>query len=58
MRIRNAAFSALRMILMQGLKKEFFNGKEQALLSTDALLLDAMSIGEEISNIRKGNASQ
>ena len=43
---------------MQGLKKEFFNGKEQAQLSTDALLLDAMSIGEEISNIRKGNASQ
>jgi hypothetical protein len=57
-RIRNAAYSALRMILSQGLKREFFNEKQnQVQSSTDVLLLDAMSMDEEVSNIRKGASS-
>jgi hypothetical protein len=59
-RIRNAAFTALRMITSQALKKEYFQAgsiQSQA-KSTDALLLDAMSLGEEVINLKRGAPTQ
>ncbi len=56
LRVRNAAFSALRIILQQSLKKEQFKETSSDQSMLDLISLDAMSLSEEISNIRKGGA--
>ena len=56
-RIRNAAFTALRMVITQGLKKEFFLEGSLQQKSSDTLVLDAMSLVEEVSNMRRGGAT-
>ena len=57
LRVRNAAFSALRLILSQSLRRDYFNDKTQQ-STTDALALDMMSLGEEIQNMRRGEDSK
>ena len=57
-RIRNAAFQALRLILQQCLKREYFIREEDKTASRqDVLSLDAMSLVEEVTNMRKGQES-
>ncbi len=54
LRVRNAAYSALRIILTQSLKKEYFTEKSQNNLAAEILSLDALTLDEEVSNMRKG----
>lgn len=58
-RVRNAAFSAMRLILQQCLKREYFteNGAQTSIKS-DLLTLDSMSLGEEIFNMKRGSTGE
>lgn len=56
LRVRNAAFQAMRMILQQCLKREYFKANTSQNVQ-DLISLDAMSLGEEIFNIRKGGSN-
>ena len=57
-RIRNAAFSALRIMFTQCLKKEYFTSSyKQSGLTSEILSLDALTLDEEISSMRKGKGS-
>ena len=55
-KIKNAAYSALRLLVQQGLKKEYFanNGGNNKSNTQEILSLDALTLNEEISNMRKG----
>ena len=53
-RIRNAAFQALRLILTHCLKKEYFKNDKKQYQIADILNLDALSINDQIMNMRRG----
>ena len=58
-RVRNAAFSALRIILSHSLKKEFFrNNQSQNNLAAEILSLDVLSLNDQMMNMmREGKSS-
>ena len=53
-RIKNAAFSALRLILTHCLKKEYFKNDKKQYQVADILNLDALSINDQIMSMRRG----
>jgi len=55
-RVRNAAFSALRIILTHCIKKEHFMAKPVNNHASEILNLDALTLDEEMSNLRKGGS--
>ena len=58
-RVRNAAFSAMRLILSQGVKRDHFSDKSQQTAAASELLsLDMMSLGEEMVSLRRGEDSR
>ena len=60
-RIRRAAFSALRLLITHGLKIAFFKEsvQEKGKLDIESIMnLDAMTISEEVENIRNDRRSK
>lgn len=51
-RIRRAAYSAIRLIVSYGLKTSLFDKEKKEPCITDILNLDALTISEEVKNIR------